>query len=420
MPRLASLVTKLTSIGSKKTPVFIKNYTGTDFSAIHSTWTFSTGTISLKSTTLPYHSYGNSMSSTTATNQGCDRTWSLRGGINTGSGVSISILQVDQGNFFADTSNVKVNMPIVFDTTDPNVTSGLQYYVKTVSSSSFTVSRTVNGAPLTFTSSNVIIGSVSYAVSATGNIGYWINGVNIYGPSAANEAPNGYLKFNNLNYVAANGAALDYSFDLAYDLAGGRTTSNGNYHYQDVSFINAWSSGTAHVGTGTKVVTTGSSEVSNISYLSGSVLHTDGHSKILGWSLDGYPIYGPYGYNQPLDCNSGVRPMVSSYAIFSSPSLVDGRKTDGVLDTLSYPMGIFVQDYYFAGTGDLDVYNGRFCVTPEYPQGTYAYFCTINPDTGRSVYPYVIGNFHKSTPLQGSQTTSIFVDGGGIAPKQTG
>ena len=49
MPRLASLVTKLTSVGSKKTPVFIKTYTGTDFSAFHSTWTFSTGTISLRS-----------------------------------------------------------------------------------------------------------------------------------------------------------------------------------------------------------------------------------------------------------------------------------------------------------------------------------------------------------------------------------
>ena len=25
--------------------------------------------------------------------------------------------------------------------------------------------------------------------------------------------------------------------------------------------------------------------------------HVDGHSKILGMSFDGYPIYGPYGYN---------------------------------------------------------------------------------------------------------------------------
>ena len=25
--------------------------------------------------------------------------------------------------------------------------------------------------------------------------------------------------------------------------------------------------------------------------------HVDGHSKILGMSYDGYPIYGPWGYN---------------------------------------------------------------------------------------------------------------------------
>ena len=39
--------------------------------------------------------------------------------------------------------------------------------------------------------------------------------------------------------------------------------------------------------------------------------------------------------------------------------------------------GAFVQDYeYIADLGDLDECNGRFCVTPEFPDGTYAYFMT--------------------------------------------
>ena len=34
--------------------------------------------------------------------------------------------------------------------------------------------------------------------------------------------------------------------------------------------------------------------------------HADGHSKILGMSFDGYPIYGPYGYSNPDDRQSTV------------------------------------------------------------------------------------------------------------------
>ena len=44
-----------------------------------------------------------------------------------------------------------------------------------------------------------------------------------------------------------------------------------------------------------------------------------------------------------------------------------------------FPQGFFVEDYVFDDSGDLDIHNGRFCVTPDYPNGTYAYFTTINP-----------------------------------------
>lgn len=421
MPRLASLITKLTSVGSKKTPVFIKTYTGTDFSAFHSTWTFSTGTISLVSSTLPYHSYGNSSQITTATNQGCNRTWSLRAGNNTGTDIFVQVDSVTSGSFISSSlTNVVINMPIVFNTNAGDIVAGEQYFVKSVNTNSFTVSKTYEGRALTFTSFISLAGSISFETSATGNIGYWMNGVNMFNPSAANEAPNGYLSFPNLNYNAAYEAGIEYSISFDQDRAGGHVIANGNYHYHNFSFAAAWNTGTAHVGTGTKVVSTGTAEVSLIPYYSGTLRHADGHSKILGWSLDGYPVYGPYGYNQAMDCNSGIRPLKSGYSVYDSPLKVNERVTSGVIDTLAYPMGIFVQDHYFSGLGDLDVYNGRYCVTPEYPQGTYAYFCTVDPVSGKPAYPYVIGNFHKSTPLQGTQTTSTSTNGGGLAPKQTG
>jgi hypothetical protein len=54
----------------------------------------------------------------------------------------------------------------------------------------------------------------------------------------------------------------------------------------------------------------------------------------------------------------------------------------------TYPAGCFLEDYsYVQGSGDLDDRNGRFCVTPEYPNGTYAYFVTIDAQLN-PVFPY--------------------------------
>jgi len=56
-------------------------------------------------------------------------------------------------------------------------------------------------------------------------------------------------------------------------------------------------------------------------------------------------------------------------------------------------LGYFREDYEFKSNADeayLDEHNGRFCVTPEYPEGTYAYFCTVD-ENWNSAYPYAIG-----------------------------
>ena len=95
-------------------------------------------------------------------------------------------------------------------------------------------------------------------------------------------------------------------------------------------------------------------------------LSTTRHSPLVGWAGDGFPIYVRYGY---ANAKKGkVRAMTSSYRLKS------GDRPSGPGGPYN---GWFNQDYeYVAGAGDLDAANGRYCVTPEYPKGTYAYFLT--------------------------------------------
>ena len=86
--------------------------------------------------------------------------------------------------------------------------------------------------------------------------------------------------------------------------------------------------------------------------------------------------------------------VVFDQATNPNPARVDGPTI------ADYPAGSFVADYtYDFQSGDLDNYNGRFCKTPEYPDGTYAYFITIDAsDAGLAEFPYIIGPQFNSLP----------------------
>ena len=166
------------------------------------------------------------------------------------------------------------------------------------------------------------------------------------------------------------------------------------------------------------------------------------HSPILGWVSDGYPIYGPYGYSDPNDANSAVRRMITGYQPRNLPNgsarnslpqwvnTLEGRSTTiaanqfGPNVSTQFVLGHYLEDYDYKGdlgltSGvdfDLDLHNGRFCVTPEFPQGTFAYFVSIQAD-GTPTFPYNIGRAYfgdstggnaGSTP--GSET--IYFEGG--------
>ena len=199
------------------------------------------------------------------------------------------------------------------------------------------------------------------------------------------------------------------------------------------------------------------------------------HSPILGWCFDGYPIYGPYGYSVTNNPSSPISRMRTGFVLRNGSNgttdlNTSGRKTlpkwaaiaEGVANptgtnplTLSnsawgpstsyattngppgntitnyYTLGRYVGDFDYlgdlikSGTNryeqgvdfDLDQYNGRWCVTPEYPGGIYAYFVTMDTN-GTPVFPYMLSkqyfgikNGEINTNVPSSGVTNYFSGG---------
>ena len=119
------------------------------------------------------------------------------------------------------------------------------------------------------------------------------------------------------------------------------------------------------------------------------------HSPIIGWALDGAPIYGPYGHSIATDESSEIIKLQSGYLRFNYNALpTDSIRRRNVSPGLraNYPMGSFQEDYYFVPSIEgLDSENGRFCVTPEFPEGVYAYFITVFSNNKKQGFPFFIG-----------------------------
>ncbi|HEX4086118.1 MAG TPA: YHYH protein [Chthoniobacteraceae bacterium] len=171
------------------------------------------------------------------------------------------------------------------------------------------------------------------------------------------------------------------------------------------------------------------------------------HSPILGWLRDGLPVYGPYGYSSPMDPTSGIRRMVGGFCLRdgSTPGVDDivtaGRtlpewairngstESAGPAVSTTYPLGRYIEDWaylgdliksgttpYQLGTDfDLDEYNVRYCVTPEFPNGTYAYFLNVS-SIGVPQFPYNTNRYFYQTATGGTtaitETTTTYFNGG--------
>ena len=131
------------------------------------------------------------------------------------------------------------------------------------------------------------------------------------------------------------------------------------------------------------------------------VIDASEHSPLIGFAYDGFPIYGAYGYKNA-DGTGGIERMKSSYVLSTATTRVNGPNVNA-----TYPAGYFREDYqYVANAADdyLDEHNGRFCITPEYPNGIYCYFATVDANWN-SAYPYVVGPTYYGVVNNGSVAT---------------
>lgn len=148
------------------------------------------------------------------------------------------------------------------------------------------------------------------------------------------------------------------------------------------------------------------------------------HSPIVGWAFDGYPVYGPFGYTSAMDATSGISRMKTGYSMrnittrttYSAIPGGGGNTTQtGPPVSATYPIGTYCEDYeWLPSNGDLDENNGRTCVTPEFPGGTYAYFITVDA-AGKGVFPYYIGVYYHGQPDNKNFPTGGPTGGNGLS-----
>ena len=177
--------------------------------------------------------------------------------------------------------------------------------------------------------------------------GYVLNGVKIDAGTGGSCTDFGNSCSGGDNSGAWNLEALGHSsFDFGADENNAHVQPDGTYHYHGMP--------------------------------EGFITLKGGNSStmtLIAWASDGFPIYARYGYSDPNDSMSAIKTITGSYQHLATVSETRPSVDD-------YEMGTFQQDWeYVAGSGDLDECNGRFGVTPEFPNGIYHYFATDS-------YPY--------------------------------
>jgi hypothetical protein len=267
--------------------------------------------------------------------------------------------------------------------------------------------------------------STTKTVNGGGTIGLFVDGVAMFNSwdayywNGTEDVSNGSSGYWNRDAYVNEGPT--------FDPANGHQPQSGTYHYHADPLALRYLLGD-HV----------TYTPANGTYAESTATPTQ-HSPIIGWVSDGYPIYGPYGYSSAMDSTSGIRRMVSGYQLRNGQNGADnltltGRTTipawaqrlydasadqSGPAVSGSYPLGRYMEDNAFLGdltnpsTGqtwvqgaggyDLDEFNGRYCVTPEFPNGTYAYFVAIS-SSGTPVFPYDIGRAYYGSPTGSSES----------------
>lgn len=172
--------------------------------------------------------------------------------------------------------------------------------------------------------------------TSLGTVGVAINGLPIYNP------------FEDQNQTAATGRIFSGCC--------GHPQQNGIYHYHKYPTCLRFMKGDVWQSEKDKC-----DEIDTL-------VASGGHSPLIGFALDGWPVYGPVGWK---DTNRQSKLLKSSYT--------------GATDTFGNPS-------YVPASGDLDECNGLVSPTPEYPEGIYHYVMSLeahaNGTVAREISPY--------------------------------
>jgi len=300
-----------------------------------------------------------------------------------------------QGNSTAIPDNVLANVQTV-------QYSANWVYVTTNGIPAYVTGPFLDGNPSLATSQNAIFRFPRTATQNTGtltsttagNIGVFINGVALfdYRDGVAWNTTTNALCGGPGNPTCPGGPTATHAWNrdavpaemVGFDCSKGHPAMGNYHHHQNPSAF--------------KLDLDVVSNICNLYDADGLyAINENEHSPLIGFAYDGFPIYGAYGFKNA-DGSGGVTRIRSGYQLRNisvRTHHADGTDvSDGPAVNASYPLGYFREDYEFvAHPGEeeyLDVHNGRFCVTPDYPEGTYAYFATVN-ENWNSAYPYVVG-----------------------------
>jgi hypothetical protein len=281
--------------------------------------------------------------------------------------------------------------------------SGNWVYVSTTGVPSYITGPFLDGNPSVTTNQNAIFkiplspsqNTGTATVTSGGNIGIFINGVAMFdyrdgvawnsttnvlcgGLPGMSPCPGGPMTTQAWNRDAV------VAERIGFDCAKGHPAQGNYHHHQNPSAY--------------KLDLSVISTVCDIYDADGLyVIDSTVHSPLIGYAYDGFPVYGAYGYKNG-DGTGGIVRIKSGYQYRNittrTTSPTGATVSSGPNVSSTYPLGYFKEDYEFVthtGQADyLDIHNGRFCVTPEYPNGIYCYFATVDANWN-SAYPYLVG-----------------------------
>ena len=235
-------------------------------------------------------------------------------------------------------------------------------------------------------------------------LGWLSDGIPLYGPYAYDGGSTGAA-----GVAAINGGAV-----------ASVTVSTGGSLYQSpptVTFTGGGGNGAA----ATAVVSGG--VVSAVTMVSGGAGYTSAPAVTIGGvrrMISGYVKRD--GSNGTTNLNTTGRQTLPAWAALAQSRSATLTPTQyGPAVNATYALGHYIEDYDYLGDlgyaqgsrtnaggvlFDLNKYNARFCVTPEYPNGTWAYFVTILAD-GTPWYPYNVGRWFYGSPAGGLTTTAV-------------